>query len=182
MIAGIFVGGASARMGGHAKGRLRAPSGEAIVERWCGLLAPVADRVLLVGAAEAYADLGIEAIADDPPSIGPLGGLVALLRVAGDDRALAVACDMPYVSRALVDRLAASPVSAPIVAPRRDERWEPLFARYDASRVLPAAVRLAGGERHSLQRLLDAVGAAELALDASECEELRDWDAPGDVR
>jgi molybdopterin-guanine dinucleotide biosynthesis protein A len=181
LIAGILVGGASVRMGGRAKGRLVAPSGEAIVERWRAMLVHVAREVLLVGAAEAYASLHLEAIADDPPGIGPLGGLVALLRRAGSEPALAVACDMPYVSRALVERLAAATQGAAIVAPRREGRWEPLFARYDSPRVLPIAATLAAGSAHSLQRLLDTAGAAELELGPVERDELRDWDIPGDV-
>jgi molybdopterin-guanine dinucleotide biosynthesis protein A len=181
LIAGILVGGAAVRMGGRAKGRLVAPSGEAIVERWRAILQHAVGKVLLVGSAEAYASLDLEAIADDPPGIGPLGGLVALLRRAGNEPSLAVACDMPYVSRGLVERLASSPQTAPVIAPRLQGRWEPLFARYDSPRVLPIATSLAAGKAHSLQRLLDTAGAAELPLGPGEDEQLRDWDIPVDL-
>ncbi|HEX3346278.1 MAG TPA: molybdenum cofactor guanylyltransferase [Polyangiaceae bacterium] len=180
-VAGVFVGGAATRMGGVAKGLLRGPDGVTLVERWRGLLSALGVRVVLVGEAAAYAGTGLPVLADEPAGIGPLGGLVALLRHAGTAPALAFACDMPFVSPALVARLLAAPAGAPIVAPRRDARWEPLCARYDAARVLPQAVALAASPRRSLQRLLDEAGAEALPLLAHEDAELRDWDSPADV-
>jgi molybdopterin-guanine dinucleotide biosynthesis protein A len=181
LVAGVFVGGAATRMGGRAKGLMRAPDGVPIVERWREMLQGAGAEVVLVGAADAYAHLALERVHDAPPGIGPLGGLVALLRRAGDGHALAVACDMPYVSRALLERLISAPTDAPVVAPRHEGRWEPLFARYDAARVLPLALARVASRAHALQGLLDVASASELALAPEEWRELRDWDAPGDV-
>jgi molybdopterin-guanine dinucleotide biosynthesis protein A len=180
-LAGVFVGGASRRMRGAPKGLLRGPDGVTLVERWRGLLVEIGVDVVLVGQGAAYAGLGIEALADEPAGIGPLGGLVALLQRAGDRPALAFACDMPFVSRALVARLLAAPDDAAIVAPRRDGRWEPLCARYDPRRVLPVAVTRAASDDHSLQRLLSDAGAVELPLEPGEDGELTDWDTAEDV-
>lgn len=181
-VAGIFVGGAGARMGGRAKGLLRAPDGHTIVERWCAVLEASGIRnVVLVGARAAYASLPLERIDDQPAGIGPLGGLIALLGHAGEAFAFALACDMPFVSEALVRRLI-SAGDAAVVAPRRDQRWEPLFARYDSQRVLAVARRRAGEGAHSLQRLLEEVRAAELPMHAYEMSQLRDWDTPEDIK
>ncbi len=180
LVAGIFVGGAGRRMGGRPKGLLRAPDGETIVARWRGLLADAGAEVVLVGRGEAYAPLGLERVRDEPEGIGPLGGLVALLRRARGGRAIAVACDMPHVSRALVGRLVDAPDAA-AVAPEREGRWEPLFARYDAARVLPVAEALVASGRRALQALLDQAGATALGLTEGEARELRDWDTPQDA-
>jgi molybdenum cofactor guanylyltransferase len=180
-VAGIFVGGAGTRMGGLAKGMLRAADGTTIVERWRAMLERLGLEVVLVGAATDYAGLGMEIVADEPTGIGPLGGLVALLRRAGRERALALACDMPFVSGGLIERLLATSPDALILAPRRDGRWEPVCARYDASRVLTPALALARTSDHSLQRLLRDCGAVELPLEPHESGELRDWDTPEDV-
>ena len=88
---------------------------------------------------------------------------------------------MPYVSHGLVARLLHAPVGSPIVAPRQDGRWQPLFARYDAVRVVDVAVARSRSIDHSLQRLLDVVGAEELPLQPAEAAQLRDWDSPEDV-
>lgn len=180
LVAGIFVGGAGQRMGGRAKGLLPAPSGETIVARWCELFAKVAADVVLVGEGDAYAALGLPRLSDDPPGVGPMGGLSALLAHARGGTAIAVACDMPYVSAGLLLRLRDAP-PARVVAPRRDQRWEPLFARYDADAVHPVALSLLELGRHALQALLDEAGAAELILSPTEALELSDWDAPEDL-
>jgi molybdopterin-guanine dinucleotide biosynthesis protein A len=167
-------------MGGVAKGLLTAASGETLVARWRRLFDALGATCVLVGRHEAYADLDLESVADDPPGIGPLGGLTALLARAGQGRVIAVACDMPFVSFELLSRLAAHPSDAPVVAPRRGTLWEPLFARYDAPRVIGAArARATSGER-DLQGLLDAVGAESLPTRSAELDELRDWDRPED--
>ncbi len=182
VIAGVFVGGAGARMGGRAKGMMHAPGGGTIVDRWLDVLrAAGVDRVVLVGRHGAYASLGLETIDDEPAGIGPLGGLSALLWRAGDACALAFACDMPFVSPALAKRLLAA-TGAPIVAPRRDGRWEPFCARYDPARVLPIARERIAAGHHSLQGLLNQAGAAELPLEPGEAEQLRDWDTIEDAR
>jgi molybdopterin-guanine dinucleotide biosynthesis protein A len=183
LVAGIFVGGAGRRMQGQAKGLLRTPDGVTLVDRLRGLLAATGAEIVLVGAAEAYASLGLEALADEPPGVGPMGGLAALLRRAGrvdKAQALAVACDLPYVSSALLARLVAAP-PAPVVAPVRDGRWEPLCARYDAARVRPVLDGLLAQRRHALQAVLDAAGAVPLPLLPGEADQLRDWDSPQDI-
>lgn len=186
LVAGIFVGGSSSRMGGRPKGLLRAPSGETLVERWKGLFATLGIPCVLVGerAKEAYAAAGLDVLADERSAedLGPLGGLLALLGHAGDRAAIAVACDMPFVSLELLRRLAETRSPAPALAARRDERWEPFFARYDAKAVLPTARAHADARRGSLQALLDAVHAEELPMSAAEHAELRDWDTPEDTR
>jgi molybdopterin-guanine dinucleotide biosynthesis protein A len=179
-LGGIFVGGRARRMGGIAKGLLTVASGETLVARWRRLFDALGATCVLVGRHDAYADLDLDSVADDPPGIGPLGGLTALLARAGQGRVIAVACDMPFVSFELLTRLAAHPSRAPIVAPRRGTLWEPLFARYDAARVIGAARTRAASGEHDLQGLLDTVGAESFPLQAAEVDELGDWDRPED--
>ena len=183
-VAGIFVGGGSTRMGGQPKGLLRAPSGETLVERWKGVFAALAIPCVLVGerARDAYARADLEILTDAraEQNLGPLGGLVALLTHAGSRNAIAVACDMPFVSTELVRKLVSAP-PASAVAPRRDGRWEPFFARYEARLVLPIAIAHANASRGSLQALLDAATAEELVMSPPEHAELRDWDTPEDA-
>jgi molybdopterin-guanine dinucleotide biosynthesis protein A len=169
-------------MGGRAKGMMQSPDGATIVERWLNVLcAAGVDRVVLVGRHEAYVSLGLETIDDEPAGVGPLGGLAALLRRAGDARSLAFACDMPFVSPALAKRLLTA-TGAPIVAPRRDGRWEPFCARYDSARVLPVARERIAAGHHSLQGLLTQADAVELPLEPGEAKQLRDWDTIEDAR
>jgi molybdopterin-guanine dinucleotide biosynthesis protein A len=185
VLVGIFVGGASRRMGGAPKGLLEI-DGEPLVARAIRVARSAGFEVVLVGRADAYAAVsgGCEAVADAPAGIGPLGGLSALLARAGDGRAIAIGCDMPHVREAPLVALASSTSGAPIVAARRapDAPWEPLFARYDAKRVRPVLdAAIEAGER-SFQRFFARVEVAELVLDEGSRDVLDDWDTPDDVR
>ena len=182
LVAGIFVGGASSRMGGRPKGLLRTDEGMTLVERWREVLAPLGAEVVLVGRNRAYASLGLPLVEDDPDFPGPLGGLLRLLAYGDEGRVLAVACDMPFVSTKLLQRLLDTSPDSAIVAPRVDGRWQPFFARYQGDGVLGRIVMEANKYRRSLQLLLDDEGATELVLSPEEAEELRDWDTPEDVR
>lgn len=170
-------------MGGRAKGLLVAPPTstrppEPIVERWRTVLEARGVACVLVGApsrASAYARTGLVAIDDASGIEGPLAGLVALLDHAGEGHIVTVACDMPHIDEALVRKLLAAP-PAPAVAPRRDGRWEPFFARWDVRAVQSRARSV-----RSPSALLDAVGAHELTLTPDEARALGDWDTPDDV-
>ena len=97
VVLGVFVGGRGARMGGSAKGLLATPAdGEPFAARLVRLARPLGE-VVLVGDGRAYATLGVAALPDAVVGIGPLGGLLALLRHAeraGAGVAIALACDM----------------------------------------------------------------------------------------
>jgi molybdopterin-guanine dinucleotide biosynthesis protein A len=181
IVLGVFVGGASTRMGGHPKGLLAAAGGESIVARWRRLAQQLAVPCVLVGNATAYGEVGLPAIADPIPDAGPLAGLVGLLRARTETHAIAVACDMPHVGAALLARLARAEGAAAVLAPKRGELFEPLFARYERARVLPLAERQLGAGDRSLQRLLRAAGAEAFELTDDEWPQLTDWDEPGDV-
>ncbi|GMV18202.1 MAG: NTP transferase domain-containing protein [Polyangiaceae bacterium] len=184
-LVGIFVGGRGSRMGGVAKGLLVAPgAAETLVAR----LERVArealgdPEVVLVGRAEAYASLGLPFLEDQPPGVGPIGGLGALLGAAaerGSPFALALACDLPFVSAALLRRLSAFEPRASAVAPRQGELWQPLCARYAPTPAREATRALIATGARSLQAVLTALDAVELPLETSD--ELRDWDEPGDL-
>ncbi len=188
---GIFVGGASTRMGGHPKGLLTAPraSDEAgertLVERLVSecKLALGDVPILLVGRRPEYAELELPTLPDARAERGPLGGLVALLdhaRENGLDAVLCLACDMPYVNAPLIARLAAEAPESAACAPRTDGFWQPLCARY-AARALPEARAALDAGRLSLQKLLAELAAHELSLGEGDAESLRDWDSPEDV-
>jgi molybdopterin-guanine dinucleotide biosynthesis protein A len=176
VVGGIFVGGASRRMG-RPKGLVSTGDGRTLIERARALFDELGMPVVLVGRRPEYTTVELPQLHDDPPGVGPLGGLAALLTWAGERRALALACDMPFVERADLEVLLAAPPS-PNVAPRRDGRWEPLCARYEPRAVLPVLRRELALGRRSLQGLLDAAEAREVALPPAH---LDDWDSPEDV-
>lgn len=188
-VIGLFVGGQSSRMGGFPKGNLTAPeSSLTLLERLAqeARAASATAPLVLVGNAEAYATLGLPALADEPPGIGPLGGLGALLEEArgtGKTHLLALACDLPRLSRDLIKRLLVeSPESAALVAQQGAIR-NPLIARYEVARTRDALTQTLAQNRRSLQAVLDHLGpsVAHLELSVAEQALLDDWDTPTDT-
>lgn len=181
VVLGILAGGQSRRMG-RDKALLSAPdTGEALLERLARIGRELGFDVVAVGGAAAR--FGLPRLDDDPAGIGPIGGLAALLAHAGDRKAIALACDLPYLEPALLARLAAAPAAEPVLSSRDpgSGKWQPLFARYDAPRVLPILrAEIARGVR-SFQTFLQALPVAELPLSDAERLQLRDWDEPADM-
>lgn len=183
----MFVGGRGLRMGGAAKGLLTAPEGGTLIERLIARSQEAAPGtpIVLVGRSEAYARLALPTLADEPCGVGPLGGLRALLlhaRAEGSDQALALSCDLPFVSALLIRRLLDEDPFAVALAPRDGALWSPLTARYDLRTLGAVEACLAAGE-HSLQRVFTRLGSdvRELVLGEAARKELRDWDSPADM-
>jgi molybdopterin-guanine dinucleotide biosynthesis protein A len=188
VVIGIFVGGAGSRMGGVAKGLLGAPaSSETLLERLrrvCGEALPAAE-LCLVGRASAYTAFGLPALADDPVDVGPIGGLRALLRRAqsgGAERALALACDLPFIDAAAL-RTIGAPLRLSARAPFVDGRFHPLAAAYAPAPALAAVDRALGRGKHALMSVLDELGPQieRVEADAISGAVLRDWDEPADL-
>jgi molybdopterin-guanine dinucleotide biosynthesis protein A len=189
LLVGIFVGGSGSRMGGVAKGLLKAPNSETtLVERLRAELASALPNaeVVLVGAADAYVDVGLSAVTDEPSGVGPIGGLIGLLADAerrGATHVLALACDLPRIGSTLLQRLAAEETDKAAVVAVQGEIRNPLIARYAVARALQAARDVLGTGKRSLQAVLDRLddSVATLRLTAAEAATLDDWDTPDDV-
>jgi molybdopterin-guanine dinucleotide biosynthesis protein A len=108
-------------MGGADKGALIV-GGQTILDRQMAVLRPLVTRLLLVDRdGRREAPDGAAVVADRVPDAGVLGGIVTALEAAETDRVLVVACDMPFITTALVtvllDRL--GDADAAIVRDRR---------------------------------------------------------------
>ena len=187
-----MVGGGSTRMGGRPKGLLPGRDGETSIA--ASLLGTAEAAELfprwLIGDIDAYDALeneGAIRITDDPPGVGPLGGLRALLRAARDagcEAVVLVACDMPFVD---VDTLTAlrdgpAPAAVGAYAARREDGapWEPMLCRYTVAPALAAAEAALGEGRRSLQAVLGSMTTVRFHPPSERAFE--DWDSPEDIR
>jgi molybdenum cofactor guanylyltransferase len=135
--AAILAGGRATRMGGADKASLLI-GGVPIVARQLAALAKVAGDVRIVVGSHhddeaRYRALGVPTVPDAIAGAGPLGGLYTALLAARHDRVIVLACDLPFVSAALLERLVAE--SGPgsdndAVVPRSARGLEPLCAVY----------------------------------------------------
>jgi molybdopterin-guanine dinucleotide biosynthesis protein A len=173
--AAILAGGRATRYGGQDKSAL-VVDGRTIFDRQVAELSQIAGEILLVGGTMSPEmppldkRPGVTPIADLRPGCGPLGGLHAALTAAQGDVVIVVACDMPYVSAALLAYLAAlagEPGGFTAVVPQTERRYHPLCAAYTRAAVEPIERRLAAGRLTMTDLLADVrlrvVAAHEIA-------------------
>jgi len=98
----ILAGGNARRIGGVAKGALKANNGVSIIERLINELscAGIGNLVIVANDPEPYQDCGIEIISDIRAGIGPMGGIESgLVHFAGCcDAVMFVPCDLPNIT------------------------------------------------------------------------------------
>jgi molybdopterin-guanine dinucleotide biosynthesis protein A len=154
----IFAGGRASRLGGVNKALLEV-GGSTIVARILAALGPLVDERVLLANDATLAELEDVSLVFDPtPHAGVLPALAAGLASATGELCLAVACDMPFVSRELfahllgVQRLS----DADVVIPRTAGYLEPMHAVYRREPVLQAIrAVLARGEQRMISYFSD---------------------------
>ena len=178
----ILAGGASSRMGTD-KSRL-VLGGQTFVERVAAALFAVTNTVSLVannqpGSQTANQTNGRTNLDYDLPIVrdvyekwGALGGLHAALTSCRADWAAVIACDLPFVTAALLMRLASLRADFDAVAPvQSDGRPQPLCALYRIGTCLAVAEKLIQSGEHRPIALLQSVRTRWVAF-----EELADLD------
>jgi molybdopterin-guanine dinucleotide biosynthesis protein A len=145
----VQAGGRSSRMGtDKALVRLQ---GVPLIEHLLRRVAGLADETLITtNRPQEFAYLGLHTVADAEPGAGALHGLRTALRAARGETVLVLACDLPFVSRPLLEYMLGLAGEADLIVPRRGGEYEPLQAVY-ARRSLPAVeAALARGERRMI--------------------------------
>jgi molybdenum cofactor guanylyltransferase len=127
LAAAILAGGRARRMQGADKSALDV-GGQPILARQLEVLSRVASHLFVVGRAPAGLPAGVPVVPDRIPGAGALGGIYTAIVESPCDRTLVIGCDMPFVTLALLERLAAE--EADVVIPRTVQGYEPLCAIY----------------------------------------------------
>lgn len=158
----IQAGGRSTRMGGEPKALLEL-GGRRLIERVAAALAGAVDDLLIVtNTPERYAFLGLPMVGDVFPDHGSLGGIYSGLLAAPGEVAFTVACDMPFVSPALVRLVLARAGEADVVVPRVGGQLETLHAAYRKTCLGPMEACLRQG-RLRVVGFFDRVRVVEIA-------------------
>jgi molybdopterin-guanine dinucleotide biosynthesis protein A len=168
----IFAGGRATRLGGVNKALLDV-GGTSIVGRILASLGPLVDeRVLLANDAALAEQADVRLVFDPSPHAGVLPALAAGLEAAEGDLCLAVACDMPFVSRRLFEHLleVQQHFDADVVIPRTAGFLEPMHAIY---RRLPTLEAIRAALQRGEQRMISYLSAVRVReIDETEWREL----------
>lgn len=157
----IFAGGRATRLGGVNKALLDV-GGVFIVERILAALGPLVDeRVLLANDASLAEQPDVRLIFDPSPHAGVLPALAAGLEAAQGELCLAVACDMPFVSRRLFEHMldVQQRDDADVVIPRTAGFLEPMHALY---RRLPTLHAINAALERGEQRMISYLSAVRV--------------------
>jgi molybdopterin-guanine dinucleotide biosynthesis protein A len=131
-----------------------------IIERIIDRLSPIASEIMAVvpGPDHGLPPLpGLRIVPDVLPGKGPLAGIYAGLLASSNPINIAVACDMPFLSTALLRHMVASIDGADALIPRTaDGNIEPLHAVY-AKTCLPAIKQQLDREHYNIRSFLGDV-------------------------
>jgi molybdopterin-guanine dinucleotide biosynthesis protein A len=144
----VFAGGRASRLGGVNKALLEV-GGVTIVGRIIEALEPLVGELIAVVNDDALAHLPeLRLVRDPDPHAGVLPALLAGLRAARGNVCLAVACDMPFVSRPLFEHQLGLLSGCDLVLPTVGGHAEPMHAVYRTATCADAvAAALERGER-----------------------------------
>ena len=132
----ILAGGGSTRM--KSNKALLPYRGELFIQHiHRQLAATFQDVILVTNTPELYRFLPCRSVPDIYPGRGSLAGIHAGLSQSETPYIFAVACDMPYLSGALIRRLLTAIDGQDVVMPESDAGLEPLHAIYGKG-CLPA--------------------------------------------
>ena len=162
----VLAGGRSSRMGRDKS--LLELDGEALVERAGRRVLAAAGNVTVVGDPERHGRFGWPVVTDLRPGQGPLAGIeAALASPYAADWNLIVACDMPNLNPALLERLLAEAKrSRPdCVAACSTRGLEPLCAVYGRG-FLPVARRVLDAGQRRVRDAFDGIQVIHLQIDS----------------
>ncbi len=167
---GVVLAGGAARRFGRDK-VFASVGGRRLIDAALASLARSDGRSVLLGTRErsdAVSDQlphGVDALPDDHPGHGPMGGLATALARHPDGWTAVLAADLPLVPAGWWPWLAGQHVDGAVAIVPRDERgrWEPLAALYHGSlgAALGSAVASGDPARLGFQPWLDALAADE---------------------
>lgn len=177
----ILAGGDSRRMGQDKAALVL--DGKTLLAHVTGTMQQVFSRVI-VSVRQLRGGVDVPQVCDEVEASGPLAGLIAGLAQAETPWVFAVACDMPFVTPAVVQYLASLRSGHQVVVPIVDGHPQPLAAFYATSALEAMRASLASGDKslRGMLKKLDVryVEEAELRECDPQLRSFFDLDTPQD--
>ncbi len=148
----ILAGGDSRRMGRDKANLLLGE--QTLLLRVANVLQRSFPRVV-VSVRQPHSGIPFPQVCDDPAFSGPLAGLAAGLASVSTPWVFAVACDMPFLTRPVIECLAGHRSGYQAVVPVAQGHPQPLAAFYAAGCLEVIRNQLAAGNSNSLRAVLN---------------------------
>lgn len=150
----ILCGGQSSRMG-QDKATLRTGT-ETFLDRAIRVAREIADDVIVVARASQVMPHGVRVVNDPVENLGPLAGIAEGLASSATDLNIVIACDMPLIKSAVLQRLADSIGDHDACVALVDGHASVLCGVY-RSRVAPVAKQLLDRGERRVTALVDQI-------------------------
>ncbi|MDQ3225168.1 MAG: molybdenum cofactor guanylyltransferase [Chloroflexota bacterium] len=155
--AAVLAGGKSQRMGSDKALMSLVAGGPALLSLVLARLETVSNDVFIVANDyDRYDQFGYRVVADVHADAGPLGGIHSAVSKARQQHTLVVACDMPFLNRGLLQRMAEEPRDYDVLVPeipgesrqgRGEMVYQTLHAIYGRTCQSVIEERIASGAR-----------------------------------
>jgi molybdopterin-guanine dinucleotide biosynthesis protein A len=178
----IMAGGDSRRMG---QDKANLVLGErTLLQNVATTLQPLFAEVI-VSVRQPRPEIDLPQVCDDPAHNGPLAGLAAALERATTPWIFVAACDMPFITPAVIEYLASQRAEYQAVVPVVGGHQQPLAAFYARSSLVEVQACLHGKGKHSFHALLDTmrvcyVSEAQMQAVDPQLRSFFDLDTPQD--
>jgi molybdenum cofactor guanylyltransferase len=153
----ILAGGSSTRMG---RDKALIPIREVpMIHRIAETMHTIFEEVYIVSDHfDRYRVLNLPGLSDLHADCGPLGGIHTALSSLHGEEIFVVSCDMPFVSKELIEYLVGYPVRAPARVVQAQQRVHPLCGVYGKA-CLESASTCIVDRRLKMTDFLEEVGA-----------------------
>lgn len=148
----ILAGGKSSRMNYSNKAFLKYNE-KSFIERIIEAGKDFQEIIIVSNNKEVYSEFSLKVVEDAYKEQGPLGGIHSALVNCRTDYCLCVACDMPFVSREVLNKLAGEEEKYEVVVPKVNNRLQPLCAIYSKS-ILRVVEESLERKENKLQKLI----------------------------
>jgi molybdopterin-guanine dinucleotide biosynthesis protein A len=180
----IMAGGDSRRMGQDKANLLLGE--RTLLQSVAATLHPLFPEVM-VSVRQPRPEIDLPQVCDDPVHSGPLAGLAAALERASTPWIFAVACDMPFITPAVIEYLALQRADHQAVVPMVGGHPQPLAAFYAKSCLDEVRTCLQSNGKHSFRALLDRmrvcyVSEAQMLAVDPQLRSFFDLDTPQDYQ
>ena len=179
----IMAGGDSRRMG-QDKANLQL-GGRTLLQSVFATLQPLFPEVI-VSVRQPRPEIDLPQVCDDPAYSGPLAGLAAALAQASSPWIFVVACDMPFITPAVIEYLALQRVDCQAVVPMVGGYPQPMAAFYATGCLKVVQDILDSNGKHSMLAPLEMlkvcyVSEAQMLSVDPQLRSFFDLDTPQDV-
>ena len=162
----VLAGGKGSRMRNTDKSRLSAGT-ETFVDLSLKSLSFCGELMIISNNPHIHHNRGADVYPDIFPDCGPLGGLYTGLKKAKNNRIILLACDMPFVTEALMRRIASYPFEGNALLPIAHGRQQPICAVYSTS-LIPLIEEFIEKKEFMIVRMLDKTKVDYLDLSAED--------------